>query len=69
VKQILCKEWGIKPWEMEKLTSRDLQDVWLAEHTETYIQQRQRERQEGQRSGSVSKREYDASKSRQKAFQ
>lgn len=56
------------PWNFDKLTVRDLQDIKLAEHAEAYVKQEQRERQRGQRSGSVSQKHYDASKSRQQAF-
>jgi len=54
---------------MHKLTVRDLQDIRLAEHTEAYIKQEQRERQRGAQSGSISRQNYDTNKSRQEAFQ
>jgi len=45
-KKTIVKEWGIKPWEMGRLTARDLQDIRLAEHAERFIQQEQRNQQE-----------------------
>jgi len=39
-------EWGIKPWEVDKLTTSDLDDIILAEHAEAYIQQEQRNQQQ-----------------------
>jgi len=62
------KDWGINPWEIDNLTAKDLQDIRLAEHTEAYIKQEQRERQRGRSSGSISKKKYDTTKSRQQAF-
>jgi hypothetical protein len=58
------KDWGINPWDMDKLTAKDLQEIRLAEHAEAYIKQEQRERAQGQSSGSVSKKHYDTNKSR-----
>lgn len=52
---------------MEKLTAKDMQDVWLAEHAETYIEQQQREQTENP--DSLSHSEYDVAESRAKAFQ
>lgn len=46
LKKILVKDWGIKPWNISKLTARDLQDVFLAEHTEAYITEQQQARQQ-----------------------
>ena len=53
---------------MDKLTAKDIQEIRLAEHAEAYVKQEQRERAEGKSSGSVSKKHYDTSKSRQQAF-
>lgn len=61
------KEWGIKPWNLDKLTAKDLQDIRLAEHAEAYIEQQQREQAENQ--GSLSHNEYNVSESRRDAFQ
>jgi hypothetical protein len=61
----IVQEWGINPWEMDKLTAKDLQEIRLAEHAETYIQQEQRARQG---SGSNLSANYDMNKSRQEAF-
>jgi len=52
---------------LHKLTAKDLQDVWLAEHTESYIEQQQRE--ETENPDSLSHGEYDAAESRAQAFQ
>jgi Spy/CpxP family protein refolding chaperone len=62
------KDWGVMPWDEHRLTARDIQEIRLAEHAEAYAKQEQRERQEGAQSGSVSKKHYDASKSRANAF-
>jgi len=67
-KKTLVKDWGIMPWEFDRLTARDLQEIRLAEHAESYQKQEQRERQRGASSGSISQKHYDASKSRAQAF-
>lgn len=56
------------PWDFDKLTARDVQEIRLAEHAEAYAKQEQRERARGTQSGSVSQKHYDATKSRQQAF-
>jgi len=61
----IVKEWGINPWEMHNLTASDLQEIRLAEHTETYIEQEQRARHE---SGNNMSANYDMNKSREEAF-
>lgn len=66
-KKTLVKEWGLKPWELERLTVGDIQDVILAEHAQSYIEAEHRERQQG--GGSLSKENYNVSKSRENAFQ
>jgi len=44
-------DWGIKPWNIDKLTAKDLQDIALAEHAEAYIKEQSYEQQRtGQRS-------------------
>jgi hypothetical protein len=53
---------------MDKLTAKDLQEIRLAEHAEAYTKQEQRERAQGESSGSVSRKHYDTNKSRQQAF-
>jgi hypothetical protein len=68
LKKTLVKDWGIMPWDFDKLTVRDVQEIRLAEHAEAYVKQEQRERQRGAQSGSVSRKHYDANKSRQQAF-
>lgn len=68
MKKTLVKEWGIQPWEYHRITARDIQEIRLAEHAEAYVKQEQRERQQGAQSGSVSRKHYDANKSRQQAF-
>lgn len=67
-KKTLVKDWGLKPWELDRLTVGDIQEVMLAEHAESYIEQEQMERQRG-RGGSISESEYNVSQSRQNAFQ
>jgi len=54
------------PWEYERLTARDLQEIRLAEHAEAYIEQEKRERMNS--GGSVSRKHYDTNKSRAEAF-
>ena len=67
-KQKIVKEWGIKPWEMDKLTMTDMQDIGLAAHAETYIKETQRE--QSQHGGkSLSHKNYDVKQSRRSAFQ
>lgn len=46
-KKTLTKEWGIKPWNYDRLTAGDLQDVALAEHAEAYIKHEQHEQARG----------------------
>jgi hypothetical protein len=46
----------------------DLQEIRLAEHAEAYAKQEQRERAQGQSSGSISRKHYDTTKSREQAF-
>lgn len=53
---------------MDKLTAKDIQDISLAEHTEQYVTQQQRQKQQGEQRGSISEREYDSTQSRQDAF-
>jgi len=60
-------EWGIKPWNIDRLSARDLQDIKLAEHAEQYIKQQQRE--QSANPDSISHEEYDAAESRRDAFQ
>lgn len=48
------KDWGIKPWEFDKLSMGDLQEIALAEHAETYIEQQQMN--DARRGGMKSKR-------------
>lgn len=67
MKKILTKEWGIMPWEYHKLTVKDLQDIGLAEHAESYIEVEQQNR--ARNGSSLSKSEYNVGKSRQNAFQ
>jgi len=50
------KEWGIKPWELDKLTASDLQEIRLAEHTESYIQQEQQNQRKRQQQGKRGRR-------------
>jgi len=64
----LASEWNIKPWEADRLTANQWQEIRLAEHAESYIKQEQRERARGQQSGSISRKNYDTTKSRQEAF-
>lgn len=42
-----CKEWNIKPWEFEKLTTAQVQDIELAAHAERYIQEELRSEYDG----------------------
>lgn len=51
-KQTLVKEWGIPPWELDRVSVRDLQDVMLAEHASSFIEyeQQQQYRTGGMRS-------------------
>ena len=44
-KKTLIKEWGLKPWELSRLSVSDLQDMMLAEHAESYITHQQQEQQ------------------------
>lgn len=46
-KKTLVKDWGLKPWELDRLSVNDLQDVMLAEHAENYIEHQQYENQHG----------------------
>jgi hypothetical protein len=46
-KKTLVKDWGLKPWELGKLTMGDLQDVALAERAESYIEHQQYKNQQG----------------------
>jgi hypothetical protein len=46
------KEWGIKPWNIGKLSAKDLQDIALAEHAEAYTKQMQQQQARGG-SGSI----------------
>lgn len=62
------KDWGIPPERADSLMVSDVQEIMLAEHAEAYVKQEQRERQRGTSSGSVSRKNYNASKSRQEAF-
>jgi hypothetical protein len=41
------KEWGIKPWEIGRLSAKDLQDIALAEHAEAYQKQMQQRQAQG----------------------
>lgn len=53
-KKVIVKEWGIKPWNMDRLMVSDLQDIGLAEHAEAYIKQQQMN--DARRGGMKSKR-------------
>jgi hypothetical protein len=44
-KKTLIKEWGLRPWELARLSVSDLQDMMLAEHAESYIKHQQQEQQ------------------------
>lgn len=56
-KKTLVKEWGLKPWELDRLRVSDLQDVGLAEHAEAYIKHEQHQEHS---SGMRSKRNTDS---------
>jgi len=62
-KKTLTSEWGIPPWQHDRLSCKDLQDVRLAERAEAYIQQQQRadaqNQQQGRRSARNSERYRD----------
>jgi len=65
-KKTIVKEWGIKPWEMDRLTAKDLQEIRLAEHASAYIEQEKSQMMNN--SGSISHKNYDVSNSRAEAF-
>jgi len=66
--KVLVKEWGIKPWELGKLTTKDIQNIGLAEHTEAYIQQETMSNSSTQRSATNSKEYQDFKQNAENKF-
>lgn len=63
----LIKEWGFKPWELDRLSAKDFQMVHLAEHAQAYIEQQAYD--QGMGNDNISESHYDANASRRDAFQ
>jgi len=43
IKREAAENWGVRPWERDKLSAKDRQDISLAMHAKSYQQEQARE--------------------------